>query len=78
MTLKFAEVYFDATGKRIFDVKVEGGMVVDNLDIVKAVGKNAAHDVKATVTVADGELTITLVQQTQNPKISAILVKTAP
>ncbi len=77
VTLKFAEVYFDATGKRIFDVKVEGGMVVDNLDIVKAVGKNAAHDVKQVVTVADGELTIALVQQTQNPKISAILVKTS-
>lgn len=59
VTLKFAEMYFTGTGSRIFDVLIEGVTVVDNLDIVAAVGAKTAHDVTVIVTVTDGRLDIT-------------------
>ncbi|HVI30548.1 malectin, partial [Phenylobacterium sp.] len=45
VTLKFAELYYNAAGQRVFDVSAEGALVLDNLDIfASAGGKFIAKD----------------------------------
>ncbi len=42
VTLKFAEIYDNYAGARIFDVKMEGKEIIGNLDIFAKAGKNKA------------------------------------
>lgn len=61
ITFKFAETYWTAAGDRIFDVKIEGITVIDNLDLyVKAPGTMRAYDVIIQdVLITDGQVNIT-------------------
>ena len=77
VTLKFAEIYWNASGKRIFDVLIEGNEVVSNLDLFAKAGRYAAHDHVQLVEVKDGMLNITLRTDKDNAKVSAILVQPA-
>jgi parallel beta-helix repeat protein len=75
VTLKMAEIYWGAAGKRVFDVKAEGKVVLDNFDIFRAAGgKNIAHDETFTVEVDDGRLDLDFVSLVNNAKVSAIAV----
>ncbi len=76
ITLKFAEIYWTAAGKRVFSVNINGQTVISNLDIYAKVGKNVAYDVVIPVSVTTGALNIKFVSQTNYAKVSAILVKT--
>ena len=76
VTLKFAEIYFSAPGRRVFDVLIEGGTVVSNLDVFAQAGQNTAYDVTVAVRVTDGTLTITFRSIVDNAMVSAILIKT--
>jgi hypothetical protein len=78
--LHFAEIYSGnfAVARRVFDVLMEGNLVVDNLDIYAQVGANAALVVSVLVTVSDGQLNIQFVHGVENPKISAIEVLSLP
>ena len=70
MTLKFAELVWDAAGKRVFDVKAENKLVLDDLDIFRmAGGKNVAWDKTIEVEVTDGRLDLDFVTVTDNAKI---------
>ena len=62
VTLKFAETYWTAAGKRVFSVAMNGQTVISNLDIFAKVGKNAAYDVVVPVSVTNGTLNISLHQ----------------
>jgi Malectin domain len=33
-----AEIYYSSIGQRVFDVEIEGGLVIDNLDLIARVG----------------------------------------
>ncbi|CAD8065823.1 unnamed protein product [Paramecium primaurelia] len=44
LILKFAEMYFDTKGKRVFHVKFGSQRVIEKLDIVAKVGKYASND----------------------------------
>jgi hypothetical protein len=73
LTLKFAEFYWNAAGKRVFDVTAEGKLIVNDLDIFSAAGgKNKAYDVTVPVTVNDGTLNLNFTTVKDNAKISAI------
>jgi hypothetical protein len=73
VTLKFAEFYWSAAGKRVFDVTAEGKLIVNDLDIFSAAGgKNKAYDVTVPVTVNDGTLNLKFITVKDNAKISAI------
>ena len=73
--LHFAEIYFTANGKRIFDVNIEGGVVeVDDFDIHAAVGAKTAAVRTFTPTVTDGTLDLVFTATVNQPKISAIEV----
>ncbi|MCX5908377.1 MAG: malectin, partial [Deltaproteobacteria bacterium] len=74
VTLKFAEIYLNYAGGRIFDVKIEGQKIIGNLDIFAKAGKNKAYDVMLPVTVTDGVLNIEFITNVGSAKVSAILV----
>lgn len=76
--LHFAETYEKLTkaGERIFSVKVNGQVVLKDLDVLKEAGgfgKALVKDV-ANVAVKDGKLKIEFVEGVQNPQINAIEV----
>jgi len=77
VTLKFAEIYFSAAGKRVFNVTINGQTVISNLDIYAKVGKNAAYDVVVPVNVTNGTINISFVSQVDYAKVSAIKIAPA-
>jgi hypothetical protein len=73
VTLKFAEIYFDRAGARVFDVRAEDDLIIDNLDIYKAAGgKNVAHDKTFQVEITDGWLDLDFISLVNNAKLSGI------
>ncbi|EAR01118.1 putative secreted protein [Maribacter sp. HTCC2170] len=84
VVLHFAEIYWGATGggpggsgQRVFDVTVEGNLVLDNYDIFSEVGAEVAQQKSFDVTVNDGSLNIDFsalaaVGGIDQPKVSAI------
>jgi len=74
VTLMFAEIYHDSSGKRVFNVKIEGNDVISKLDIWSKAGKNAAYEETHLITVNDGKLNISFSSISDNAKLSAIKV----
>ena len=74
VTLKFAETYWNAAGKRIFNVSMQGLQVISDLDIFAKVGKNAAYDVSVPVSVTNGKLNIKFTGVVDYAKVSGIIV----
>ncbi|WP_168442447.1 malectin domain-containing carbohydrate-binding protein [Pontiella desulfatans] len=73
--LKFAETYFSQANKRIFDVFIEGSLVLENLDLfATAPGQWVAYDRTFTATVSDGTLNIGFTASTNNALLNAIVV----
>ncbi|BAY94837.1 MULTISPECIES: malectin domain-containing carbohydrate-binding protein [unclassified Tolypothrix] len=70
--LKFAELFFNAAGQRVFDVKAENNSVITNLDIFKEAGANTALDKSFTVKVSDGTLNLNFLSSVNNAKVDAI------
>jgi hypothetical protein len=69
--LHFNEIWSTGPGARLFDVRMEGALVWDDVDIY---GQATALMLSAPVTVADGELNIEFVHQLDNPHVCAIEV----
>ena len=78
VTLHFAEVFFNQSGKRVFDVYAEDKQIFDNFDIYdQAGGKNIALAKTFTIGVSDGTLDLDFLAEVDNAKISAIEVRPA-
>jgi hypothetical protein len=76
VTLKFAEIFFDDPGRRLFDVKAEGKVVLDNFDVFQFTGgKNVARDKVLSVDVADGDLDLQFISVKNNAKVSGIEIE---
>ena len=78
--LHFAEIYFDAEGKRLFDIAMEGKPVFQNVDIVQlGEGKiSKAVTLETPQTIVDGFVSISFtdaVPKVDNPKLSAIEIR---
>lgn len=72
--LYFAETYWTATGKRVFDVSINGTKVLTGFDIVSAAG-GAKRGIVKTFTVTTGSpIVITFGRKTDNPQVNAIEV----
>lgn len=63
--LHFAEIYWGATGggvggigKRIFDVSIEGSLVLDDYDIIADVGSETPGAKSFNITISDGQLNL--------------------
>ncbi len=72
--LHFAEIYSGASqvGQRVFDVLIEGQVVLDDFDMIADSGFQTAIVKEFGVTLTDGTLNIQLVHGVENPKISGI------
>jgi alpha-L-arabinofuranosidase len=76
VSLKFCEPHFDASGKRVCDVRIQGKTVLSAFDIHAIVGKFAAHDeLFERIAVTDGQLRIDVVNRVSMACISAVVVK---
>jgi hypothetical protein len=78
--LNFAEIAGLKPNKRIFDVLIEGRLVLPSLDISLEAGKYTALVTTFTVTVTDGVLNIRFVEHAQFNKtmINALRVTHRP
>ncbi|MGH8071286.1 MAG: malectin domain-containing carbohydrate-binding protein [Candidatus Entotheonellia bacterium] len=74
VTLKFAENLWSQVGQRVFNVSMEGKVVLSKLDVFAKAGPNAAYDVTLPVTVTDGVLTISFQSVVGNAMVSALEV----
>ena len=74
--LHFAEIYWDAAGQRLFNVKINGQQVLTNFDIrAEAGAKNKALVKEFTATAnAQGKLVLEFVSVVNNAKVSGIEV----
>jgi hypothetical protein len=77
--LKFAEIYWDTAGQRVFDVYLQGNRVLQNYDILSLVPKFTARDETFQgIQVSNGVLTINMSAATDNAKLSGVeLIETA-
>jgi hypothetical protein len=76
VTLLFAENYYNSTGKRVFDIYLEGNLVIKGLDIVKEVGtKRALEKVIDNVEVNDYLLDIHFAAQIERPLLNGIIIE---
>ena len=77
LRLHFAEVWSGANGvpgARVFDVKVEDQLALDNFDIFATAGFSTALSVPIPVTVTGGQLTIEFIHGINNPTLAGIEV----
>jgi parallel beta-helix repeat protein len=78
VTLLLAEIYWKATGKRVFDVLIEGALVLDNYDVYAAAGHDAAVSMTFPgIQVDDGRLDLEFVSVTNTAKVSAIAIESS-
>jgi hypothetical protein len=72
VNLYFAETSGFTTGVRVFNVRMEGQLIFQNLDIFAVAGANTALVKGADIAVTNGQLQIEFDSVLQNPKINAI------
>lgn len=71
--LKFAEIYFDTAGKRIFNVAINGQTVLANFDIFAESGAAlSAYDRQFDLNVESGGIDIEFSPVLENPSVNAI------
>ncbi|XP_073168338.1 malectin isoform X1 [Lepidochelys kempii] len=58
VVLKFAEVYFAQSQQKVFDVRLNGHVVVKDLDIFDRVGHSTAHDEIIPISIRKGKLSV--------------------
>ncbi|MCL4177328.1 MAG: hypothetical protein KJ072_06240 [Verrucomicrobia bacterium] len=76
VTLKFCEPHYQETGKRVFDVRVQGQTMVEGLDIFARVGQDRALDLSVErVEVNTGSLEFEFVARTEFPSLAAIVAE---
>lgn len=66
--------FFARVGARVFSVKMEGAVVLSNIDIFAAAGADTALVESAAATVTNGVLDIEFVNVTQSARVNAIEV----
>jgi hypothetical protein len=78
VTLKFCEPHYDAAGRRVFQVHVQGQRKEERLDIFERVGKDRALDLTyPDIEVRDGWLEIGFVPVVEFPSIAGIVIEGA-
>ncbi|MBZ8181001.1 malectin domain-containing carbohydrate-binding protein [Oscillatoria salina] len=70
--LHFAEIYWNASNKRVFDTYIEDQLILNDLDLYDIAGADTAYIYQSDVTVNDGQLDLDFSTLTDNAKLSAI------
>ncbi len=76
VTVHFAETFQNNPGARILTVRV-GDVEMRDIDVLAAVGKNAAYQITIPVSVTGTELTVETVGQKKKAILAAIVVREA-
>ncbi len=75
VTLMMSENYFQESGKRIFDVNLEGDYIAQNLDLFNEVGNHTAYTNEATnISISDGILDIHLGANRDNALLNGLII----
>ena len=79
ISLHFAKIYGGAfgDGKRVFNVKMQGILVMENFDIFRKARNNTAYVITEPNLYVASTLKIEFVKIKQNPKLSAVKVRQA-
>jgi hypothetical protein len=78
VALKFAEIYFNSAGQRVFNIVINGAQLEANFDIFAVAGGSGIPiDKTYTVAVQNGTIDIQLTPVANNPKVSAIQITAA-
>ncbi|HET7105169.1 MAG TPA: malectin domain-containing carbohydrate-binding protein [Candidatus Acidoferrum sp.] len=72
VNLYFAETSGMTAGVRVFNVRMQGQLIFQNLDIFATAGANTAVVKGADIAVSNGQLQVEFDNLVQNPKINAI------
>ena len=76
MTLRGCELFQDAAGKRVFDIKLQGQTVAEKFDIfAKAGGKFKPFDLTFKAKVTDGRLRLAFATRTDLSCLSGIIIE---
>lgn len=76
VTLYHSETFFNEPEKRVFDVSINGNTVNENLDVFTYTGMNAPFKMTySNIASVNGEITIALLDKTNNPMLSAIRIE---
>ncbi|XP_016092411.1 malectin isoform X2 [Sinocyclocheilus grahami] len=75
LVMKYAEVYFAQSQQKVFDVRLNGHVVVKDLDIFDRVGHSTAHDEIVPFSIKRGKLSVHGEVSTFNGKLTAEFVK---
>ncbi|MFH1716120.1 MAG: malectin domain-containing carbohydrate-binding protein [Planctomycetota bacterium] len=76
VTLKFCEPHYEAAGKRVFGVELQGKKVIDRLDVFAETGKNRALDYTFEgIKTENGFLEISFENVVEFPCIAAFVVQ---
>lgn len=74
--MHFAETYWTYVNARVFDVTVEGNLIIDDLDVFSTAGAFTAYvETHSDITVADGSLDFVLTGSVEKPLLNAIVIK---
>jgi Malectin domain/Putative collagen-binding domain of a collagenase len=74
VTLKFAEVYWNAPGQRVFNVAINGTAVLTRFDILTQTAPFTALDKTFPITVTNGVVTISFTTVADNAKVNALSI----
>ncbi len=72
--LKFAEIFYQTVGARVFNVKINGQQVISNLDIFKEVGFAKPLDLSFPVNVTNNNIRVEFIPVVENPKVCGLEV----
>nr|XP_055023203.1 malectin [Misgurnus anguillicaudatus] len=75
LVMKYAEVYFAQSQQKVFDVRLNGHIVVKDLDIFDRVGHSTAHDEIVPFSIKRGKLSVHGEVSTFNGKLNVDFVK---
>ncbi|KAM9392339.1 malectin [Pholidichthys leucotaenia] len=75
LVMKFAEVYFAQSQQKVFDIRLNGHVVVKDLDIFDRVGHSTAHDETVSFSIRRGKLSVQGEVSTFNSKLTVEFVK---
>ncbi|XP_020486752.1 malectin [Labrus bergylta] len=75
LVMKYAEVYFAQSQQKVFDVRLNGHVVVKDLDIFERVGHSTAHDEIVSFSIRRGKLSVQEEVSTFNGKLTVEFVK---
>ncbi len=72
ITLRWVDAESNGPGSRLVDVRLDGDVIVSNLDVYKEVGKSRSLDIRRVVSVADTTALVEIISLTGGSNLAGI------